>query len=282
MMQQSFRYHKIVKYLILFIAIGIGAWLFRSHKQPVAAPRDFPAIKASGVLRVAVEYNKLNFYVDGDSLAGFNYELVKAFARDMKLRLDIRPVMSETERIKALHQGTFDLLACNLPSTIELKDSLLLSSSILLNKQVLVQRKQQDSKTPYIKSQLDLARKTLTVPIQSPAILRIRNLSNEIGDTIYIKEIKQYGSEQLMYMVEHGDIDYAVCDENIAKEYAPRLKNIDIQMAISFTQFYSWGMNKQSPLLLKQLDSWLQRYKKTAEYQRIYKKYVETINSKKK
>src|SRR5574344_985685 len=169
-MQQSTFNRKLIKYLFLFLAIGIGVWFFRNQKQTITEPRDFAAIRASGVLHVAIEYNKLNFYVDKDSLAGFNYEFVKAFARDMKLRLDIRPVMSETERIKALHQGTFDLLACNLPSTIELKDSLLLSSSILLNKQVLVQRKQQDSKTPYIKSQLDLARKTLTVPIQSPAI----------------------------------------------------------------------------------------------------------------
>lgn len=277
-MQQSTFNRKLIKYLFLFLAIGIGVWFFRNQKQTITEPRDFAAIKASGVLHVAIEYNQLNFYVDKDSLAGFNYELVKAFARDMKLRLDIKPVMSETERIKGINQGTFDLLACNLPATVDLKDSLLLSQPILLNKQVLVQHKSQNNKTTYIKSQLDLARKTIHVPTKSPAILRIHNLSNEIGDTIYIKEVKQYGSEQLMYLVEHGDIDYAVCDENIAKQYAPQLKNIDIQMSISFTQFYSWGMSKKSPLLLKQLNNWLERYKKTAEYQRIYRHYVENLN----
>ena len=61
-------------------------------------------------------------------------------------------------------------------------------------------------------NQLDLAQKTLHVVKGSPSILRIQNLGNEIGDTIYIKEIEKYGSEQLISLVAHGDIDYAVCD----------------------------------------------------------------------
>ena len=37
-------------------------------------------------------------------------------------------------------------------------------------------------------------------------------LSDEIGDTIYIKEIEKYGQEQLLAMVANNDIDYAICD----------------------------------------------------------------------
>lgn len=277
-MQPTIRYKKVIKYLLLFIAITIGTWLIRSKRPSVDnVTRDFPAIKASGVLHAAVEYNKLSMYVEKDSIEGFNYEMVKAFARDMKLKLDVKAVSEGAEAFDGLRHGQFDLLACNLPATIDMKDSLLLSLPIILNKQVLIQRKQGLGKATYIKSQLDLAKKTLNVPENSPAILRIHNLSNEIGDTIYINEVKRYGSEQLMYMVEHADIDYAVCDENIAKQYAPHLKNIDIKMAISFTQFYSWGMSKYQQELLKQLNRWLQQFKTTAEYKRICQKYIEHI-----
>ena len=86
----------------------------------------------------------------------------------------------------------------------------------MLNKQVLVQRKEiGENDSLYIRTQLDLAQRTLHVVKGSPSILRIQNLGNEIGDTIYIKEIDKYGSEQLISMVAHGDIDYAVCDESI-------------------------------------------------------------------
>jgi ABC-type amino acid transport substrate-binding protein len=82
-------------------------------------------------------------------------------------------------------------------------------------------------------------------------------------------------------MVAHGDINYAVCDENIARAYAPHLPNIDIHTAISFTQFYSWGVSKKSPALRDSLNVWLSRYKGSAEYKRIYLKYMEKNNNSK-
>ncbi len=107
----------------------------------------------------------------------------------------------------------------------------------------------------------------------SPSILRIRNLGNEIGDTIYIKEIEKYGPEQLISLVAHGDIDYAVCDESIARAVADSLPQIDINTAISFTQFYSWAVSKQSPILLDSLNTWLDRFQQEKEYRKLYKKY---------
>lgn len=110
----------------------------------------------------------------------------------------------------------------------------------------------------------------------SPSILRIHNLGNEIGDTIYIKEIDKYGSEQLIALVAHGDIDYAVCDESIARIVSDSFPQIDINTDISFTQFYSWGVSKQSPVLLDSLNSWLQSFCNSKEFQSIYRKYYQS------
>lgn len=182
--------------------------------------------------------------------------------------------MSFNERLEGLANGRFDVIAYGILATSELKDSLLLTSPIVLNRQVLVQRKTDSpDDSLFIKSQLDLAGKTLNVVEGSPSILRIRNLGNEIGDTIYIKEVEKYGSEQLIALVAHGDIDYAVCEESIARAAADSLPQIDINTAISFTQFYSWGVSKQSPVLLDSLNAWLERFKKGKEYQKIYKRY---------
>ena len=138
---------------------------------------------------------------------------------------------------------------------------------------MLVQRRAtEENDSLYIRSQLDLAQRTLHVVKGSPSILRIRNLGNEIGDTIYIKEIEKYGPEQLIFLA-HGDIDYAVCDESIARAVADSLPQIDINTAISFTQFYSWAVSKQSPVLLDSLNTWLTKFQKEEEYRKLYKKY---------
>lgn len=266
---------RLLKYIILgAVAALVATFMLPKKEVRKGHPRDYAGIAAEGILRAATEYNSISFYVDGDTLAGFHYELIEAFARDHGLKVAVTPEMSFDERLEGLAEGKFDVIAYGILATSELKDSLLLSAPIVLNRQVLVQRKTDaPDDSLFIKSQLDLAGKTLNVVKGSPSILRIRNLGDEIGDTIYIKEIEKYGSEQLIALVAHGDIDYAVCDESIARAAADSLPQIDVNTAISFTQFYSWGVSRQSPVLLDSLNSWLERFKKGKEYKAIYKKY---------
>lgn len=275
----SFRKDRAYKLLLTVIILTAITFTFRycgKREKPQGHPRDYAAIVKEGVLRVATEYNSISFYVDNDTISGFNYELIKAFARDKGLKADIIPDMSFDERLKGLSEGRYDVIAYGILATSELKDSLLLTSPIILNKQVLVQRKETgDKDSLYIRSQLDLAGRTLHVVKGSPSILRIHNLGNEIGDTIYIKEIEKYGPEQLISLVAHGDIDFVVCDESIAKAVSDSLPQIDINTDISFTQFYSWAVSKQSPVLLDSLNSWLDSFQKGEEYQRIYQKYYD-------
>ena len=234
---------RLFRYLlpvVIVLALIFSVRYCGKQEKPLGHPRDYAAIAKEGILHVATEYNSISFYVDSDTVSGFHYELI----------------------------------AYGILATSELKDSLLLTSPIILNKQVLVQRKANgENDSLYIRNQLDLAQKTLHVVKGSPSILRIQNLGNEIGDTIYIKEIEKYGSEQLISLVAHGDIDYAVCDESIARAVVDSLPQVDINTAISFTQFYSWAVSKQSPALLDSLNTWLDKFQKEKEYQKIYRKY---------
>lgn len=267
--------YKSAKYILpILILTVLVFFFFKKEEKQTGYPRDYAAIIKDGTIRVATEYNSLSFYVDKDTISGFHYELIEAFARDKGLKTQITPLMSFNERMEGLSNGTFDLIAYGLLVTSELKDSVLLTSPMLLNKQVLVQhKKRSENDSLYIQSQLDLAGRTLYVVKGSPSILRIRNLGNEIGDTIYVKEVEKYGPEQLIAMVAHGDIHYAVCDESIAQKAATSLPQIDITTAISFTQFYSWAVSKKSPALLDSLNQWLKSFQKEEQYKRIYQKY---------
>ncbi len=139
---------------------------------------------------------------------------------------------------------------------------------------MLVQRKKvEGDSVPFINNQLDLAKKTLYTVENSPALLRIENLSNEIGDTIYTKEIEKYGSEQLMALVAHKEIDYAVCDENVARALVDSFPQLDINTQISFTQLCTWAVNKKSQQLADSLNSWLDSFMKTTEFEELYNNY---------
>ena len=258
----------------LIILVAILRLCSHHEEDPKFTPRDYPEIIESGILRAVTEYNTISYHADKDSLSGFDYELLNAFAQAKNLRLEVTPEMSFEERLKGLNKGKYDLIATETTVTTRSKDSLLFSHTLLLSKQVLVQRKLKEGKDSlYIHNQLELRHKTLHVVKGSPALLRLHNLISEIADTIYIQEIEQYGPEQLMAMVSGGDIDYAVCDENIAKANMHLYPNLDIDTDISFTQFYAWGVAKHSPILLDSLNQWLDEYMKSKDYQKLYKKY---------
>lgn len=258
----------------LIILVAILRLCSHHEEEPKFTPRDYPEIIESGILRAVTEYNTISYHVDKDSLSGFDYELLNAFAQAKNLKLEVTPEMSFEERLKGLNNGKYDLIATETTVTTRSKDSLLFSHTLLLSKQVLVQRKPEEGKDSlYIHNQLELGHKTLHVVKGSPALLRLHNLISEIADTIYIQEIEQYGPEQLMAMVSGGDIDYAVCDENIAKANMHLYPNLDIDTDISFTQFYAWGVAKHSPILLDSLNQWLDEYMKSEDYQKLYKKY---------
>jgi len=102
---------------------------------------------------------------------------------------------------------------------------------------------------------------------------RLRNLSNEIGDSINVVEIPDYEVEQLIGLVAHGEIPYTVCDENLAKINLNFYPNIDVETAISFPQKIAWAVRPGSSDLLDVVNNWLINFKKTKRYNRIYRKY---------
>ena len=264
----------------IFIFVLLGAcityvWYSRRPKTPEYHPRDYEEIAQEGILRATMEYSAIDMHAAGDTVAGFYYEMIEAFARDHGLQVAISPEMSLETRMKGIFSGRFDIVAHGIPTTSELKDTLLLSTPILLNRLILVQRRPltlEDS-MKYIDSQLDLAGKTVHSATGPSVLMRVAHLSEEIGDTILVEEEPLYGNEQLISMVAHGDIDYVVCEENIATIAADSLPQIDIHLPIGFTQFYSWGLNKKSPALLDTINVWLEGYLKSREYRALRRKY---------
>lgn len=264
----------LVVYIILLVCILIVMFRLWPYKKEPVAPRDYPEIKEEGILRMVTEYNQSGYYVAGDTIEGFQYELSQAIAALSGLEVQTQLEMSLAESFRELSDNQCDVIARNIPITSEIKEDYLFTEPIVFNKQVLVQRtKEANNGIQPIRNQLDLAQKTLYIPKNSPALLRLQNLAHEIGDTIYVKEDELYSSEQLAIMVAKGDIDYAVCDQQIARLSKENLPEIDIDTDISFTQLQSWAVRKDSPILLDSLNSWLSQIKKSGLYDQIYKRY---------
>lgn len=254
--------------------------------QPEQIITDLDIIRSKGVLRVVTEYNSISYFIYRGQPLGFQYEMLQGLANHMELDLEVS-VSNDLERnFQDLEDRNVDLIAMNLTVTSERKSDIAFTVPFLQTRQVLVQRKpaqweQMNSKqlvSNLIRNQLNLAGKEVHVQAGSVYADRLRSLSNEIGGGIGINEV-QLESEQLVHRVALGEIDYAICDENVGLVNATYFPQLDVATAISFQQHVAWAVHPGSDSLKAEIDDWLGGYRKTRNYALLYNKYFKNRHS---
>ena len=244
-------------YTVLFlfaIVLTVLLWVKTRNSHTPPCECDFSQIRERGVLKVVTGYNTLDYYIDGDTIEGFQYRLIKQLGQHLGIETEIFLENSIKKSFEGLNNGTYDIVARNIPVTTELRSAFAFTDPVEFGKQVLIQNKEKD--TPPLRNQLDLAGETLCISANSPVKLRIKNLIEEIGDTIYTTE-SPYDTEQLVMMVARGEIEYAVGDLETVKLLSSRFPEIDYSTDITFTQLQSWALRLSSPALLDSINCWL-------------------------
>lgn len=262
----------LLSLLLIVITVSIIASFNRTDDE--LKVRDYSEIINSGVLNVVTDYSSVGYFISGDSVVGFQYEMLKALEDQWNLEVNLFLENSLDDNLNGLQSQKYDLVARNIAVNSELREKFFFTDPITLNKLVLVQRKAEyNNNIEPLRQHLDLAEKSIFVPEDSPSILRLTNLSHEIGDTIFIIKNSTYETEQLVMMVASGNIDYTVSDEITALRLSQILPEIDIETDISFTQIESWVLRKDSPELLDSLNNWLSTFKESNRFKEIYNRY---------
>jgi len=233
---------------------------------------DLPNILKSGRLSVLTDSSSIGFSVKGDSVSGFQYEIVKAFADTLGLEL----VISEKNDLKAcmngINTGDYDIIANLVPVTTEWGKNASFTIPFFTSREVLVQRINTDLLKQVTKHS-QLANDTIYIPVNSPFKMRLVHLSNEIADPIHILELNNKSSEQMVRMVSKGQIKYTICNEQFAQKLKLRFPNIDVSLPIGFAQQQAWVVHPNSPLLLEKLNEFLDDFIGSSAYWNIYRKY---------
>ena len=235
---------------------------------------DLPQIEDSGVL-VALTLNSSISYFDyrGEPM-GFQYELAEQFAKSLGLELKIKVAPNKQSLVHMLQQGEGDLIAYPLPVTKELKDSILFCGEDIITHQVLVQRNGNNPKP--LSNVTELIGKNVYVK-PGKHYNRLINLNAELGGGILIHQVAEdsISTEDLIMQVSTGKIDYAVCDNDLAKLNKTYYPNLNINLLISFEQRASWAVRKTSPLLAESANLWYKQNSTSPAYRASTKRYFE-------
>lgn len=252
----------------LLISIIVLGYYFSKNKI-----QDLPDILNDGRITVVIDSTSIGFSVVGDSVSGFQYEIVKAFADSIGVELVVVEEKDLKASINGLKNRDYQLIADFIPVTSEWKNDVLFTIPLLSSHQVLVQRLVNDStKEIAIRQQTDLANDTVYVPIHSPNKIILKHLSNEIADSIIILEMN-LSAEQIVRQVANGKVKYTICGGLFAEKLKMKYPNIDVSLPVGFAQQQAWAVSVKSPLLLEKLNEFLDDFIGSSAYWGIYRKY---------
>lgn len=245
--------------MALYVVLLVGALALMlmarqcSTSRIGARPDDFAG---GDTLNVAIEISPTGLSLAGDTLSGEYYDMLRKLCREHGRPVKFHPYTRLEDALEWLRQGRCRLVVGDLPVTAEMRHDFIFVDAVGVDKQVLVQLRDTAGR-PEISTQFDLAGRRMHVPKGSPYVQRLRNLSHEIGDTIYIVEDSLYSSEQLVILTALGDIPLAVVNRATAQSLAPRYPRLDLSVDISFNQFQSWALAPRDSLLRDSLNLWL-------------------------
>ena len=262
----------VALYLALLFVVIIFMFLLRqcsSARQSVETEYE----SAGGdTLDIAIEYAPMSMYTYNDTLGGFNYDLLRLIERKYSLPMKFHPIVSRQEGLAGIADSTFDILVADIPATLGNEDKYIFTEPVYLDRQVLVQRRDSLGKVA-VSSVLELGGHTVWVVKDSPMAVRLHNLSEEIGDTIYVKEYTGTSSEQLVILTSIGEIEMCVVNEQTAKRLVNTCEGLDISTKVSFTQFQSW-LTRHNHTLADSINRILIDIKSSPDYANLRRRYL--------
>lgn len=226
-------------------------------------------------LRVATLYSPTSYFIYRDEQMGYDYNLLKQFAADKGVEVELTVATSLQNMIAMLDSGKIDLMAYEVPVTAEYKRNVVACGPEYLTHQVLVQPLHRGQ--PLISDETQLVGKEIYVEENSKYQYRLQNLNEELGGGINIHIINKDTliTEDLIGMVSTGEIPLTVVDSDIARLNRTYYRDLDISLPLSFPQKSSWGVSPNNSWLADSINAWFEQEQPKERQARLLKRYFE-------
>ncbi len=234
---------------------------------------DLDGILERRYLRVLTSHGAFDYYLDGGRPRGFQYEMVKAFVRQLNKRhpapkgqppieFEILPV-ADGELIPMLLSGRGDMVAARLTRTEGRDTAVEFSQPYRTVDEVVVQRRN----GPAIENLRDLSGETIAVRRSSSYYESIvdqnRKLKAEGRPPIRVQTVDDdLTTERILSLVAQGAIERTVADSMVAEAVAAAYPELQVLSSVRLREngALAWVVPLGSKALLAEIDRFLPRY----------------------
>lgn len=220
--------------------------------------RDWDNIAARQPLIIATDYGATSSNHDEKEM-DYLYRLTQYITRRTGVEVALRLEARLDNLLPMLEAGEIDVLAGQLPRTSEIDTARFAWTRPRLIAPVLLA--QRSDTTMLIRSQIDLAGKTIALPEGSAYRLFVEHLSQEMGVSIHTAEYPEGDTEDLLRLLQAGEIDYTLCSAARAEHYAALYPDLDISLPVTYSLRSGWLVRRSSVALQDSLALWIKRFR---------------------
>lgn len=227
--------------------------------------QDFAEIKDRGTLRMITNYSTNTYFLHKGLEWGFEYELVKEFAREHDLALEI--VISEPDEspYDLLNEGKGDLIAANYTITPEREQYINFTRPYNLVNQLVIFSDDIEN-PPETLEELAEREIPLTVRRNSSYYYRLQELKEEEGYDFIIRIVSdEMDTETLLSEVYEGRFEATVADDNMFQAMSNYREGLVEGPVISKHDEVAWAIRKNASDLESELNDFLFQHFKFSE-----------------
>lgn len=243
-----------------------------SERPPPPPPTVLERILKSGKVTVITRNNAHCYYLYRGQPMGFEYDLAKAFADYLGVRLVVRIADQWDGMIPGLLGGSGDVVAASMTITPRRQEQVAFSAGYLTIRQHVIAHRGEWT----INSTSDLAGRTIDVR-QGTSYQDQLEAITATGIPIVVRLHDDMPTEELIRMVADGEIDLTVADTHIAKlnrRYYPKAVPV---LAISEKQQLGWAVRNDAADLLNRVNTFFKIIKENGRFEEIYNRYFSNL-----
>ena len=242
---------------------------FTRHRQQEFTD-DLPGLIERGRLRMITRNNAMTYFIHRGLQVGFEYELMKNFASEHGLRLEIVIPDTHAELLSYLNEGKGDIVAAAMTITPERQVRAAFTRPYNEVEEVVVVRADENAITDL----RDLAGRTVHMRASSSFYTTLTALQDSLEGLEIVLLPENVETEEILAGVESGLYDITMSDSNlldVERAYGRRLK---AAFSIKSTVL-GWAVRKENPALLASLNQYIKREKGGLFFNMMKKKYFQ-------
>ncbi len=236
----------------------------------VDKPSTLERIKEDGVLRVITRNSPATYFQDRNGETGFEYELVKRFADDLGVKLEIETADNLDDLFGQLGKPKGPVLAAaGLVSSEQRAQQVRFSHPYLeVTPQIIYRNGQSRPTTP-----ADLVGKKIMVLKGSTHAEQLAELKKQ-NPAIEYEESDAVEVVDLLRMVDEGQIDLTLVDSNEVAMNQVYFPNVRVAFDLGNASNQSWAVAAgDDNSLLNEINSYLNKVEKNGTLQRLKDRY---------